>query len=189
MNKSYLLNELNAIKNAMRIYRQQVAHLVIDNKTLFYPLLEVTFNTSDKISIKAAWVLELVCESNIDLLAPHLSYFCNNLNKVSFDSAVRPVSKINLFIAKAYFQNTSTAINKYLKDEHIRLIIETGFDWLITNQKVATKVYAMEMLFYLGYYKSWVHPELKLIIEQNMAFETCGYQARGKKILHKINKL
>ena len=67
-------------------------------------------------------------------------------------------------------------------------MIEVGFDWLIGNQKVAVKVYAMEMLFLLGKNIDWVRQELQLIIELNITKESAAYKARGKKILSLINK-
>ena len=108
--------------------------------------------------------------------------------KVTFESAIRPVSKISGFLASAYTSKNESTIKKYLTKEHIDVIIETGFDWLIGNQKIAVKVYSMEMLYLFGKDYDWVHQELKLILEQNIVKESYGYQARGKKILRWINK-
>ncbi len=66
-------------------------------------------------------------------------------------------------------------------------MIEAGFDWLISNQKVAVKAYTMEMLYLFGKNQDWVHNELKLIIQQNIPKESSAYLARGKKILSWIN--
>ena len=75
-----------------------------------------------------------------------------------------------------------------MKPAHIEKIIDAGFDWLISDQKVAVKAYSMELLYLFGKNIEWVHEELRLILEQNIIYERCGYKARGKKILSFINK-
>lgn len=188
MNKELLIKQLNALENAKRINRLRVANFIIKNKELFKYLLEIVFEFDNKQSIKAAWVLEFVCAEKLNWLAPHLNYFTENIYKVTFDSAVRPTSKICGFLAKAYTSKQQSILKSEINSTHIEKIIEVGFDWLIGNQKVAVKVYAMEMLFLFGKNKDWVHEELQLIIEQNITNESAAYQARGKKILSCINK-
>lgn len=188
MNKEFLILQLNHIENAKRVNRLRVANLVIKNKELFPYLLELVFEIENKTSVKAAWVLEFVCAERLNWLAPHLNYFTENIGKVKFDSAVRPVSKICEFLAKAYTSENNWVIKTELKKNHIKKMIEVGFDWLIGKQKVAVKVYAMEMLFLLGKNIDWVRQELRLIIELNITKESAAYKARGKKILGLINK-
>jgi hypothetical protein len=182
MNKTFLVQELNNIANAKRVNRLQVASLVLKNKELFKPLLELTFDFNNKLSVKAAWVLEFVCARELDLLIPYLNYFTENINAVKFDSAVRPIAKICEFLAKEYVANNQSIASKISK-KHINKIVETGFDWLISNQKVAVKAYTMEMLFLFGKNIDWVHNELELIIQQNITKEIPAYQVRVKKIL------
>jgi hypothetical protein len=188
MNKCFLIEELSNIKNATRENRLKVANIVLNNETLFPLLLEIVFEINHKISIKAAWVLEFVCAENLNLLTPYLTYFTNNINTVKYDSAVRPISKICEFLAKAYTSKNATIIKYKITDKQIETIIETGFDWLIGSQKVAVKAYTMEMLFLFGKNKNWVHTELQLIIQQNIVKESAAYKARGKKILKSINQ-
>ena len=188
MSNSLVIKELNAIENAKRTNRLRVAKLVLAKPELFIDLLEITFDVTSKTSIKAAWILEFVCDEKLDWLAPYLDYFTENIANVKFDSAVRPISKICEFIAKAYTSKNESAIKQHLTKKQINTIVETGFDWLIGNQKVAVKAYTMEMLYLFGKEYTWVHKELQLVIQQNISNESCGYQARGKKILRWINQ-
>ncbi|NLP58439.1 adenylosuccinate lyase [Lutibacter sp. B1] len=188
MNGAYLIQELNSIENAKRVNRLRVANLILAKPELFKYLLEITFDVNNKTSIKAAWVLEFVCDEKLDWLAPYLDYFTENIANVKFDSAVRPITKICQFIAKAYTSKKESAIKQHLTKKHIDIIIENGFDWLIGNQKVAVKAYTMEMLYLFGKNYKWVHKELQLVIQQSIINESCGYQARGKKILSWINQ-
>jgi len=188
MTKEFLILQLNNIKNAKRENRLRVANLVIENKELFKYLLEIVFDVDNKTSIKAAWVLEFVLAEKLDWLASHLNYFTKNISNVKFDSAVRPISKICEFLAKAYTSNNDSIIKAEIDSTHIEKIIETGFDWLIGEQKVAVKAYTMEMLFLFGKKEGWIHQELQLILQQNIVNESAAYKARGKKILSWINK-
>ena len=188
MTKEFLILQLNNIENAKRINRLRVANLVLENKVLFKYLLEIVFEVNNKLSIKAAWVLEFVCAEKLNWLAPHLNYFTENINNVKFDSAVRPISKICEFLAKVYTSKNESIMKAEINSTHIEKIIEAGFDWLIGEQKVAVKAYTMEMLFLFGKNEDWVHQELQLVLQQNIINESAAYQARGKKILSWINK-
>ena len=188
MNKQFLIEQLNNIENAKRVNRLRVSELVLKNKELLEYLLELTFDVENKLSIKSAWVLELVCIEKLDWLIPYLDYFTKNISGVKFGSSVRPVSKICNFLAISYNSKNDTLIKKSITQQHINLIIEAGFDWMISNHKVAVKAYTMNSLYLFGKNYDWVHEELKLIILQNIMTESAAYKARGKITLGLINK-
>lgn len=187
MNKEFLIQQLDAIENAKRVNRLRVADLVLENPVLFKYLLELVFDFDNKLSIKAAWVLEFVCVKKLEWLVPHLNYFTQNIGNIKFGSAVRPVAKICELLAKCYTSKNNSDIKNNLTTAHLDQLIETGFDWLISDHKVAVKAYTMEMLFLVGKNHNWVHEELQLIIQQNITNESAAYKARGKKILSWIN--
>ena len=188
MSKTFLLNELENLGSALRVNRQRVADLVLSDPGLFPVLLEIVFDVHNKTSIKAAWVLEFVCIKNLDWLLPHLDYFIQNIDKVKFDSAVRPISKICNLLAISFNSKKDILFNNFLTKTYIDKIIEAGFDWMISDYKVATKAYTMNCLYIFGKNYDWVHQELKLIIEQNMMQESAAYKSRGKITLALINK-
>lgn len=188
MTKSFLIQQLENLGPALRSNRLRLTNLVLENTELIPFLVEITFEVNSKTSIKAAWILELCCEQNVDLLIPYLDFFTQNIGTVKFDSAVRPVSKICNFIAKAYNSKNNNSIKQTLSTSHIDEIIEAGFDWMISNHKVAAKAYTMNALYIFGKKHDWVHEELKLILEQNIPKESAAYKARGKITLSLINK-
>ena len=61
------------------------------------------------------------------------------------------------------------------------MIIETCFDWMISDEKVAIHAYSMQILFNLGKENNWIHTELKQILVDNLAFRSKGYVVRAKK--------
>ena len=188
MNQHDFINLINSKVTSYSEYRIKYANIVLADKNLFFPLLSVAFDETNEASIRVSWVLDYVMREKLSLLYPHLDYFTTNISNVKHDSIVRPMARTCELLAKAYTSKNDLAIKNYLTNIHIEKILETGFDWMITEQKVAVKAYSMETLFLFGKEFDWVHPELQLILEQEISNGSPAYQARGKKILKWIEK-
>ncbi|GFD81948.1 hypothetical protein KUL118_48100 [Tenacibaculum sp. KUL118] len=189
MSLDFLISVLENVDNPARVNRNNAANIVLKQPELVKFLVDVTFDVDNKLSIKAAWVLEWICTHNgIEYIIPYLPIFTKNIYKVHFDSAIRPCAKICEHLATAFTSKTSNKIKEQLTETDIDLIIETGFDWLITDQKIAVKAYTMNTLYLFGLQKDWVHPELEHIIRTKVIHESKGCKARGKKILELIEK-
>ncbi|KJD33359.1 adenylosuccinate lyase [Tamlana nanhaiensis] len=185
MTTQQLYEELNYV-NHSREKRLLYANLLLSNPELISNLLEILFQVDDKISCKAAWVLEFTCGENLDYIIPHLDYFTQNMHKVHLDPAVRPVAKVCEYLANAYYSKTENAIKQTLKPEHKERIIELCFDYMINNEKVAAKAYSMHTLFLFGKDFDWIHPELKTILERDFSQQSAAFKARAKRILKKL---
>jgi hypothetical protein len=189
MNKDFLISALKSMENAKRENRNTVANIVYKNKELFKHLVSLTFLVDDKISIKAAWILEWICtHGNLPWMLPHLDEFTENISRVQFDSATRPCAKICEQIATAYTSKNENAFQTILTNQQIDTIVETGFDWLITPQKIAVRAYTMNTLYLFGLQKYWIHPELEHLIVTEIIKESKGCKARGTLILSLIKK-
>jgi hypothetical protein len=187
MNKIDFIALINSMPNAKRIYRDSLAKFAIENDEAIEFLVDLTFENEKKTAIKSAWVLELVCLENIDLIAKYLVFFSENINKPSHESILRPLSKICFQITNAYYSKSDNKIKNIISDKIINNIIEANFDWLINNHNVANQVFAMDTLFLFGKEFHWIHDELKLVLEQNILEASSGYQVRAKRILKKLN--
>jgi hypothetical protein len=151
MDIHFLTASLHAIENAKKENRERVANIVCENTELFPHLVTLTFNVEDKLSIKAAWILEWICtHKNLNLILPHLDVFTENIQRLQFDSAIRPFAKICEHLAKAFVDSKENDIQGALTEIHIDQIVTTGFDWLITPQKIAVRAYTMEALYFFG---------------------------------------
>ncbi len=189
MDKNDLITELNSFKTAKRIHRDKSTKFVLNHSETFPFLLELVIEDQNRINIKAAWVFELVCFENISLLVKHLPYFSKNLKKIHHESALRPIAKVCAYICKTHFSYKENKLYQWLSKEEMQFIVESNFDWLVGDHKVATKVFAMETLFFLGFEIDWVHDELRLTLEKNIIHNSAGYQAHAKKILKNIKAL
>jgi len=189
MTKYSLIKELNAIKSMSKSHRDKISRIVLKDETLFKSLIEITFDYKNETSVKAALILEIVCEHRLDWIAYSLPYFTKNISQLDNDSAIRPAAKICNLIAQDINSKFDSPIKIIATQQQLEQIIETCFYWLRNEDtKVATKAHAMEALYFLGLQNAWIHYELKMILEKNIAIESPAYETRGKKILELMSK-
>lgn len=190
MNREFLITILQNVENAKRTYRNDAARKIIDTPGLFPYLVKETFNVDDKLSIRAAWILEWICTHNgLNLLLPHLDFFTQNLHRVYFDGSVRTCAKICEHISIAYTSKKPNEIQPILTKSKVDTIVEVGFDWLITPQKIAVKAYTMHTLYLFGLQIDWIHAALVDVIKREVIHQSKGCEARGRKILSLISKI
>jgi hypothetical protein len=163
---------------AHRISREFIRDYVFQNPEKLQYLMEIGLNEKDKIHIKACWSLELIFEIKLELILPFLEDFLAKIEHFNNDSAIRPISKICMFLSK------SKTIK--LSESQETKIIETCLDWLIQDEKVAAKAYSMITLYNFGKKYSWINEELKTILSQDYFKHSAAYQAAAKDILRKL---
>lgn len=139
----------------------------------------------DKTSCRAAWFFEFMRGEHLEEVIPYSDVFTTNMNKLHIDSAVRPVAKFCEYLVKAYYSKLENKIKNALSDTHKEKIIEACFDWMINDEKIAPKAYAMNSLFLLGGDYEWIHPELVMILERDYQMQSFGFKARARHILKK----
>lgn len=179
MPKTLLKNSLKKMPNARRIYRDAMAVEVMATKNGLILLLEIAMESADRTAIKAAWILDIIACRNYLLFKPSLAIFCSNIHLIKKESAKRPFAKVSAILSKAFQTNNGIVLTKHQQKQ----LIEITFDWFNTKSDIAVKVYCMETLYHLGYTNSWIHKELKLILQQQIATASPAYRARGRKIL------
>lgn len=188
MSKYSLIKELNAVKVLTKSSRDKISRMIVKDQSVFQSLLEIAFDYNNELSSKACSVLESVCEERPDWIAFNLNYFTENLPNVQGDSNVRSISKICNMIAQNYNSKFDSPIKLIITEDQVSQLIETCFEWLLSDYKVATKANAMETLYHIGKQIGWIHYELKMIIEKNIPVESPGYTSRAKKVLEAISK-
>jgi len=192
MNPLKVNDLLDSVGIALRTNRERVADIFRKNPNLIPELVENVFKIDDKLHHKAAWILELLLEKDLEILLPHIDYFTANIGKLTNESAIRPIAKICNWIAIAYVKKEKDIFIQLISVKNIEQIVESGFDWMIGSTKVATKAYTMNSLYLFGRLKQaefqWVHNELKNIILQNINQESAAYKSRGKITLKLLDK-
>lgn len=178
MTEAELLSDIKKC-TALKKDRLRLMHRVLDDVKLIKPLLNLSFNTTHPDSHRAAWIIELLCLYDIEIIKVHLTYFTSNLKNLRIDSAKRPMAKICSLILHP---KKGLVLSQLQKQN----ITATCFDWMIDDSAVAVKVYAMTSLYELGKEIDWIHTELKTILEKNYSTSSAGYQCRAREILKKI---
>ncbi|MGS2738096.1 adenylosuccinate lyase [Sinomicrobium sp. M5D2P17] len=172
--------------NALRKRRKLLSDEVLSTPALFPGLVSACFSKDEIISTKACWVLEFVCKEKLYWLIPYIDMFTSSIQNLKADGAIRSSGKVCELLCEQYFGKRPNPIKESLNEEHLRKISETCFDWLIGNQKVAVKAYAMYCLFLLGTKFEWINPELRLVLMQGYREHSAAYRSRAKHILNKL---
>ncbi|MCK8523534.1 adenylosuccinate lyase [Aquimarina sp. D1M17] len=172
--------------NHSREQRGSFANLITSRPQLLPELLQICSRVDEEVSCRAAWGLEFLCKKNIEAILPFLDELVVLVPKVYKDPAVRPMAKIYEYLTLAYYTQKKSKVRQYLSQTHREQMAEACFDWLITNQKVAPQAYSMTSLYLLGTEFDWIHPELKITLENNYSTGSAAYKARSRMILKKL---
>lgn len=185
MTRDQLYKELDYV-NHSRENRKKYASLVIDNPILLPVVMDILFDVDDKTSCRAAWLLEFVARENLNAILPHLDRITSEMNRVHFDSAVRPIAKICEYLIEAYYSKHDNKTKSYLSSDHKEKIVELCFDYLISDKPIAPQAYSMNVLYLLGQDYDWIHPELIQVLRKNYPTGSKGYKARARCIFEKL---
>ncbi|MFL9831861.1 hypothetical protein ABS764_13490 [Flavobacterium sp. ST-87] len=182
-----MITELQSKLEHLKAYRKDrllIAEYILENKNDLDELISICLSAEDKNNHKACWVLEFVSYKKLNWLQPYLDFLCKNLKDLTDESAMRPIAKIIQLLVFSHFKKTKN--NIFLSEENLQDIIETSFDWLINDTKVATKAYSIRTLYVLGNQYDWIHPELQIILSKDYANHSAAYKAVAREVLKKI---
>ncbi|EKF56465.1 adenylosuccinate lyase [Galbibacter marinus] len=178
-------SQIQSLK-AYKADRQYLADKVLQNKELFPILMDYSLCNDSSIGKPSCWVLEYVCIAKLPWIHPYLKRFIKQLPLIENKSSKRCCARICMQLCQSYFLDKDISTIEAIDKSDLESLIEVNFDWLINNEKVATKAYAMETLYHLGKAFIWVHPELKAILQKGIPNHTMAYTARARHILNKI---
>lgn len=166
--------------NAGTDSRNANLNFILENPGHLKDLIALGANLDYKNHFKAVWIIEMIAKSNPGLLQPYIPVLCDTISRYKNHSAVRGISRTILFISEA-----NAVLLTAGQEEKI---IETCLDWLIRDERVATKVYAMYALCcFLDKY-DWIKNELKNIIDKDYQQQSAAYKAGARWVLRKINR-
>jgi len=185
-------NQLHLALNSGRLSKPEITNLVDELATkpeLTGSLLQQVFDQDNTDSFNAGWVFDHLMRKKLVYLLPHFENFTLGLPKLRSESIIRPMAHVCEMSIEAYFKTKDPIFVEYMTPEQLERILTVCFDWLIGDHKVAAKVFSMSSLYYLGLKYDWVHPELQMILEQQMHEGTAAYKSRASKTLAKLREL
>ncbi len=164
--------------NASTNCRNGLLDFVLQNPEYLEELCSIALNMEYKNHYKGVWILEMIAEKQVELLSNHINSICDTFPKIKNDSAIRGMSRV------AFFLGTAPKLN--LTENQEEKIIEICLDWLIRDERVAPKVYAMKTLEFFAKKYDWIKDELQNIIDKDYANQSSGYKAAAREVLKKI---
>ncbi|MGI9551434.1 MAG: adenylosuccinate lyase [Aurantibacter sp.] len=185
MTKRELLQKLDYVDHT-REKRAKMALMALNHPEMIPLLLEVAFEKHSTISDKAIWVVEYTVKQNISLLLAHIEMFTKNLHCIGREQGIRPMAKMCELLLVDYYSKKETESKKVVTVTQLERIATACFDWLIGPHNVAPKAHSMTCLYLLGRDFEWIHPELKMVVEQNYASGSAAYKARARMVLAKL---
>jgi hypothetical protein len=169
-----------ADSSAHRKSRVDNARFVLKNK-LADDLITLALDVNNKHHFKACWILELVLEEDLSLLASRLTEFCDALPIWTNNSALRSIAKICMFCTQQLKKQPD-----FLSEQQIIQITDACFQWLISEEKVAVKAYAIYALYETGKRLDWVYTELTPVLQHGFPDHSPAYKAAARQILARI---
>jgi len=185
MDKQLFIKILNSGSEKLA-NRDMLVNACVENPLRNSILLKNIGSIEDEKSSYSARIFELACKENLEMINPYLDDFCDLLAKIKIHGTVRSCAKICELLMIEFFIKHNRKFHSSIRDQHLEKIIESGFNWMITNQKIAVQAYTMQTLYLLGKKYDWIHIELALILEKNIPTGSTGYKNRGRKVLKAI---
>lgn len=173
MNSTFL-DQLSKI-NASTENRNRMRDFVLQQPELLKELIAFGTDLNNKNHHKGVWIIEMLAEHQTEMLFPFIDKICQIISEYKNDSAIRGISRV------AYFLGTSDKTK--LSEPQKEKLTEICLDWLIRDERVACKVYAMKTLLHFGKTEPWINVELKEIVARDYANQSAGYKAAAREIL------
>jgi hypothetical protein len=173
MNNPGILDELLLLEISRR-NTDHAAEIIFRKPELFEEVFRLFIRNQDKLSWRAAWVVDIVSERYPDLIAPHLPEIINMLPAFRDDGLKRHSMRI-------------LARSPLPTGDPLGTLIKISFEWLLSpTEAVAPKVFCMELLYRISQAEPDLKKELADSIEWRLNEETPGFKTRGLKILKKL---
>jgi hypothetical protein len=167
-----------ANSNASTNCRNGIRDFVLQNREYLNDIMTFGTDLTNKNQYKAVWIIEMVAETHPELLIPFIDSIGNIAGKYKHESSIRGISRT------IFFLSTSKKIT--LAEEQQEQFIEISLDRLISDDKVAPKVFAMYTLLHFSKQHDWIKEELQNIINKDFTQQSAGYKAAAREVLRKI---
>ncbi|MEM6698428.1 MAG: hypothetical protein AAF806_02335 [Bacteroidota bacterium] len=149
----------------------RIAGLIVVAPERTEELMNIFLGEDALLCQRSAWAVRHLAEQRSDLVAPYLEKMVKNLQRPNLHDAVK---RNTVAILDAF------PIPEYLFGE----VVTICFDYLADfDTKVGIKCFSMSVIWKICQHEPDLSNELKLLIEEQMDYQTNGFKSRGRKIL------
>lgn len=165
---------LLADPNQSRGLAVRVAGYACESEANFKELIQCFLSDDWRLTQRASWSLSMAAKQKPELLGPHIGTLVSQLQRTDVhDAVVRNTVRILEGIA--------------IPEQYQGEVMDACFNFILDRKTaIAIKAFSLTILFNLSKIYPEIKKELRIIIEENMDFETAAFRARGRKILEKI---
>jgi tRNA-dihydrouridine synthase len=165
--KEYLQNPSSKVQTVL------ISEYVLENPYLIAPLYHLIHSDKPKIQWHAAWVFEHIFIAKPEIIKPYLKEIVSEFHTIENNSVKRHFAKI---LSLTDINNMANGI-----------FINTCFEWLKSELiSVAVKAHCMQILFHLTLKYPDLKPELRIVLEEQIPFNSAGFKSRAQKILKQL---
>jgi len=168
-----LKTELRQENSKAPIHR--MAAYIGDNPDRFAQLMLLFFGADDRIAEKAASVLSHCADRHSFLLHPYVPKLIINLEKTKLAAVKRNTLRVLQYIV--------------IPEGWQGKLTDCCFKFLVTDEPVAVKVFAMSVLANLAKQEPDLKNELKICIEDQLPYASPAFVSRAKKVLRLLDNL
>ncbi|GEO03764.1 hypothetical protein AAE02nite_14280 [Adhaeribacter aerolatus] len=152
----------------------KIAAYINNNPGRFRNLMELFLGEDYRLTQRAAWVLSHCADQHPALLLPYLPELIYNLQKTKLAAVKRNTVRV--------LQNIP------IPEELQGILANICFEYLITNEPVAIKVFAMTVLANLAQAQPDLKNELRLLLEDQLPYASPAFVSRASKLLLVLKK-
>ncbi|QRR03676.1 hypothetical protein [Dyadobacter sandarakinus] len=151
-----------------------VAQHACSSPEAFAVLFECFVSDEYRLAQRAAYSLSMAARQRPDLMEPYVDKLVAQLSRKDVHEAV--------------IRNSIRILEEVRIPENLHAeLINICFDFVQNRRtSIAVKAFSLTVLFNLSRIYPELGNELRVIIEENIDYETPAFQSRGKKILAKL---
>ena len=152
----------------------RIAEFAASSEENFMELMDCFLSKNVKLAQRAAWSVSWAAIKNPEIVRPHVGLLVNQLTKTDIHNAV---------IRNSIWILQDLEIPAAFHGE----LLSACFDFIQKrNTPIAVKAFSLNVLFNLSKIYPEIRNELRIIILQNIDYETAAFKSRANKILAKI---
>jgi hypothetical protein len=163
------------LKGHNKVQTNKIVRYVGNDPEKFADLVNVFLAGPYRVTQRAAWPLSNCVENHPELILPHMKQILHKLKKPDIHDAVkRNTVRLLQFIdiPKRFHGQITDLCFQYLTD---------------TKEPVAIRVFAMTVLARISQSHPELKSELKIVIEDNLAYASPAFTSRSRKVLKELD--
>jgi hypothetical protein len=151
-----------------------IAEFATSSDETFKELINCFLSDDPRLAQRAAWSVSWAARKKPDMIQPYIGLLVNQLERTDVHNAV--------------IRNSLRILEDVeIPEDYHGQVMNSCFDFILKRETaIAIKAFSLHVLFNLTKLYPEIKNELKLVISENMEFETAAFQSRGSKILAKL---